>query len=90
MFFAQVEKEKFHAVIFIGRLKVRGIIHLLPQERVTDFLDSADNEFLPVTCATVYHVDSGDEIHYAKFMSINKSEIQIICPAEDDVPMPDC
>jgi hypothetical protein len=90
MFFAQVEKEKFHAVIFIGRLKVVGIIHLLPQERVTDFLDSAETEFLPVTCATVYNVDSDEKLHTAKFMSLNKKEIQVICPADEDVDMPDC
>jgi hypothetical protein len=90
MFFAQVEKEKFHAIIFIGCLKVEGIIHLLPQERVTDFLDSAETDFLPVTCATVYHVDGGEKLHSAKFMSLNKKEIQIICPADVDTPMPEC
>ncbi len=90
MFFAQVEKEKFHAIIFIGRFKVEGVIHLLPQERVTDFLDSAETEFLPVTCATVYNVDTGDELHFAKFMSLNKKEIQVICPAEPDSEMPEC
>ena len=90
MFFAQVEKEKFHAIIFIGRLKVEGIIHLLPQERVTDFLDSAETEFLPVTCATVYNIDSGESLHSSKFMSLNKREIHLICPADEDVAMPDC
>ncbi len=90
MFFAQVEKEKFHAVILMGRLKVEGVIHLLPQERVTDFLDSAETEFLPVTCATVYHIDTGEKIHAAKFMSLNKKEIQVICPADEDSKMPEC
>ena len=90
MFFAQVEKEKFHAVIFIGRLKIEGVIHLLPQERVTDFLDSAETEFLPVTCATVFHVDGGAKLHSAKFMSLNKKEIQVICPADEGSEMPEC
>lgn len=90
MFFAQVEKEKFNAVIFIGRLKVEGVIHLLPQERVTDFLDSADTEFLPVTCASVFSIDSGEKLHQSKFMSLNKSEIQVICPANENAKMPEC
>ncbi len=74
MIFAPVEKEKIHAVIFIGRLKVEGIIHLLPQERVTDFLDADDVDFLPVSCATVFHVDSREDLHTSKFMSLNKKE----------------
>ncbi|MDA3970124.1 MAG: hypothetical protein PF442_02105 [Desulfobulbaceae bacterium] len=90
MIFAQVEKEKFHAVIFIGRLKVEGIIHLLPQERVTDFLDADDIDFLPVTCATVFHVDSGEALYTSKFMSLNKKEILVICPADSEAKMFGC
>jgi hypothetical protein len=64
--FIEVEKEKFRALIFTASLKIEGTIHLLPQERMTDYLGEAAKPFIPVTEATVF--------------SLNKNEIIVISP----------
>jgi hypothetical protein len=80
--FIQVEKEKFQAVIFTESLKVEGIIHLLPQERMTDYLGETEKVFIPVTQATVSSIVTGEVLHVTKFLSLNKNEVVVICPVE--------
>ena len=71
--FIQVEKEKFRAVIFTGSLKIEGIIHLLPLERMTDYLGETGKTFIPVTEATVSSIHSGEVLHASKFLSLTSS-----------------
>ena len=80
--FIQIEKEKFHAVIFTGSLKIEGVIHLLPQERMTDYLGATEKTFIPVTEATVSNINTGEVLHKTKFLSLNKNEVMVICPTE--------
>ena len=82
--FIQIEKEKFHAIIFTCSLKIEGDIHLLPQERITDYLDATEKPFIPVTEATVSNINNGEILHKAKFLSLNKNEVMVICPTECD------
>lgn len=80
--FIQIEKEKFHAIIFTDSLKIEGTIHLLPQERMTDYLGATDKTFIPVTQATVSNINTGEVLHTTEFLSLNKNEVMVICPTE--------
>ncbi len=78
----QIEKDKFHAVIFTATLKIEGVIYLLPQERMTDYLGETEKVFIPVTDATVTSINSGEVLHTTPFLSLNKNEVMVICPTE--------
>lgn len=78
----QVEKEKIHVVIFTDSLKIEGVIYLLPQERMTDYLGETGKIFVPVTDATVSSINSGKVLHTTRFLSLNKNEVMVICPTE--------
>lgn len=80
--FIQIEKEQFEAVIFTENLKIEGVIHLLPQERMTDYLGATEKTFIPVTNATVSSINTGKLLHSTKFLSLNKNEVTVICPIE--------
>jgi hypothetical protein len=61
---------------------VEGTIHLLPQERMTDYLEETEKNFIPVTNATVTNISNGQVLHTTKFLSLNKNEVIVICPTE--------
>jgi hypothetical protein len=66
--FIEVEKEKFRALIFTASLKIEGTIHLLPQERMTDYLGEAAKPFIPVTEATVFSI-TGELLYATQVLS---------------------
>lgn len=78
----QVEKEKFRAVIFTDNLRIEGVIHLLPQERMTDYLAETEKTFIPVTDATVSNINTGEVLHTTDFLSLNKNEVMVLCPTQ--------
>lgn len=76
-----VEKNIVDVVIFTAKLKIQGKIHLLARERVSDFMESEDGGFLPVTDGAIFHLDSGDLLYHASFLSLNRRDITLIFPA---------
>ena len=66
---------------------IHGKIHVKPEERFSDELNSQEN-FLPVTNATIYSQE-GQILYEANFMSINRSQIIWILPATELIePLP--
>ena len=78
--FGKIDKEKYQAVIYTSQFKINGTVHLLPEERLTDFLGDQENRFVPVTDATVSQLD-GQELTSTDFLCLNKDEVTLIIPA---------
>ncbi len=76
-----VEKDTVDVVIFTAKLKIQGKIHLLARERVSDFMESEEGGFLPVTDASIFHLDSGELLSHTSFLSLNRRDITLIFPA---------
>lgn len=81
--FVKIDKESFEVVILTEKLKIIGTIYTLPQERLTDFMDDASSNYLPVTGATIYNIDNGNLIAKTKFLSISRTEVIVIFPYSD-------
>lgn len=81
--FVKIDKESFEVVILTEKLKIIGTIYTLPQERLTDFMDDASSNYLPVTGATIYNIDDGNLIAKTKFLSISRTEVIVIFPYSD-------
>ena len=80
-------KVNLKVVVYTADMKIIGTIHI-PGGRLTDFLNSkgaSETElFIPITDASIYPKDSDDMISFAKFLSINKEQITLIFPLEDN------
>ena len=79
--FVKIEKEAYEAKIFTCKFEIHGFVHVLSQERFTDFLGSSSSQFLPITDAVIKSIDTGKIIAKTDFLSLNKNEVQIIFPA---------
>ncbi|MEN8141692.1 MAG: hypothetical protein ABFR97_10770 [Thermodesulfobacteriota bacterium] len=82
--FGKVNKEGYQAVIFTQQFRIAGTVHLLAEERVSDYLDDQDNLFIPVTGATVSNHQDG-QVTKAPFLCLNKKDVTMLIP---DLPPP--
>ena len=80
-------KVSLKVVAFTSDMKIIGTIHI-PGGRLTDFLNSkgaSETElFIPITDASIYSKDSDNLLYFAKFLGINKEQITLIFPLEDN------
>ncbi len=79
--FGKVDKEQYKAVIFTQQFKISGTIHLLPEERMTDYLGDKENLFVPITGATVQTL-TGETVTDTSFLCLNKNEVTLLIPDE--------
>ena len=82
----KVPKKPAEAIIYTKNFMISGIVHILPNERLTDLLDSSSKVFIPITDATIYSITDHRVVGRTSFLSLNKNEIVIIYPKEDDLP----
>ena len=79
----RVDKEPFEIVIFTNMFKITGLLHVLPQERLTDFMSTSADMFLPITKAVVRNIENNKILGKTDFLNLNKNEVTIIYPAAD-------
>ncbi|MCC7129227.1 MAG: hypothetical protein B6D39_05860 [Anaerolineae bacterium UTCFX2] len=73
-----VNKEPVQVIIQTETNVVRGKIHLAPESRLKDEINSLDR-FFAVTDAVVYN-SSGKEMYRCNFISLNREKIIWILP----------
>ncbi len=83
--YVKIDKELSEVVILTGHLRIVGIIHTLPQERLTDFMADSTTLYLPVTNASVYNLSDGSLIAKTNFLSLNRNDVGVIIPASEIV-----
>ena len=81
----KVQKQPAGSLIYTKNFLISGSVHIMPHERLTDLLDATSKMFLPVTDATIYTVADHRIVGRTKFLSVNKHEIVIIYPKEEDI-----
>ena len=83
--YVKVDKELAKVVIITEQLKIVGVVHTLPQERMPDFMDNSSSPYLPVTDASVYNLPDGSLIQKTNFLSINRNDVVVIFPVSEIV-----
>lgn len=79
----KMEKNKNEVVIFTKDFKIEGQIHILEGERITDFLCTLDKkQFIPITNASIYKIDSLSYLFKVQYLSLNKDEIVLLAPKD--------
>lgn len=79
----KMDKKKHEVVIFTREFKIEGDIHILEGERITDFLCALDKkQFIPITNAAIFKVDSLSHLYKTQYLSLNKDEIVLLMPKD--------
>ena len=73
-----VKKETIDAVIRTSGEKIEGKISILPHDRLLDMLNQREENFIPVTDATVYCLVTGNVLFNSEFLAVNKQNIILI------------
>ncbi len=75
------KKIKLEAIIFTDIFKIEGSIYIVPGERVSDFMTSANgSKFIPVTDARIFEIGSSSLLQKTEFLSLNKEKIVTLLP----------
>ena len=73
-----VQKDTVNAVIETSRERIEGKISKLPNNRLLDMLNQGEDNFIPVTHATIYCLLTGDVLFKSEFLAVNKQNIILI------------
>jgi hypothetical protein len=73
-------RDRLPVAFITERVRVEGEIHVRPGERLTDFMNAADNQFIAVTHAKVYNLSEGEKAYSVDFLNMNKSRIIVGFP----------
>jgi hypothetical protein len=76
-----ISKKPIPVIIRTSQNTIRGTIHVRPNERVIDELNTA-NSFIAVTDAIILD-EQGTQLYQCIFVSLNKAHIVWIVPDED-------
>ena len=73
-----VKKGTVEAVIRTSGEKIEGKISKIPSNRLLDMLNRGEEDFIPVTDATVYCLLTGNVLFKSEFLAVNKQKIVLI------------
>lgn len=79
----KIEKQKVKVKIKTESTIVRGTVHTLSNGRLSDYITSQKNKFIPVTDAEVYYIDGSgkmleENISRREIVFINVEKIEMI------------
>jgi hypothetical protein len=67
--------------VLANGFRIKGHGSVIPGARVTDYLNSAE-DFIALTNADVWEIGSGRKLMSAPFITINRSNVEIVIPDE--------
>ncbi|MDZ4178447.1 MAG: hypothetical protein U1E29_04325 [Coriobacteriia bacterium] len=74
-------KDKVGVVIVTGLHRIEGEIYVLSGSRLTDALNSKAKDFLAVTDARVFRIDTGALMYEPTYLAVNRETITFIFPS---------
>jgi hypothetical protein len=74
----KIEKDRVQAHIRTNREKIEGFIFKMPQNRLLDMLNQGSDQFIPVTRARVFCLETGKLLFETEFLAVNKNNIIVI------------
>jgi hypothetical protein len=74
-------KDRVAVVIVTALHRIEGEVYILSGSRLTDALNSKAKDFLAVTDARVYRIDTGALAYEPAYLAVNREAISVIFPA---------
>jgi len=79
--FDKVAREPVEVIIYLEGCKIRGVVHLPPGGRLSDFINAPSRQFIPISDAKVESISSVAEWSYeVDFLNLNKNYIISMFP----------
>ncbi len=79
--FDYASREPIEVIIYLEDCKIRGVVYLPPGGRLSDFINVASRQFIPVSSAEVESITPGVEWSYeVDFLNLNKDFIVSMFP----------
>lgn len=75
------EKDRVRVTLVIGRWRVEGDMHVLGGSRLTDALNSKSKDYLALTDAKVFALDTGELLFEPPYLAFNRTEASVIFPS---------
>lgn len=75
-----VSKESVPVIIQTVTHRIQGMLHVRPQERLTDEVNTAD-QFFAITEATIFD-NSGDVLYECEFFTVNRRHVVWLLPVD--------
>lgn len=75
-------KEQVRCMLVTNGWRIEGDVHVLSGSRLTDSLNTKANDFLAITNAAVYDVETGKQLYKPRYIAINRNNISAIFPVE--------
>ena len=75
-------KDRVRVWIITDRHRIEGDMHVLAGSRLTDALNSKAKDFIAVTSAALYSLDSGELAYESDNVAVNRDSISAIFPLE--------
>jgi acetyl esterase/lipase len=87
VFTPRIRKVSVEVEVFAIDGRIHGYMHVAPDQRVKDLLNSPDEYFLAVTDATIMR-DGESEARKANFVAVNKNHVISVIPINEPRPIP--
>jgi hypothetical protein len=81
----KVEQTEIEVIIYMQNSRVEGKLHLPSGGRLSDYMELAERQFVPVTDAKIYTVPTNELLYSVSFLSLNKDFIVFIFPKEHQI-----
>ena len=80
------DENRKKVVILTDTFRIKGYIELLPGARVTDYILGA-KEFIVVTDAEVWSIETGGLVLSAQFIDVSRDQIEVITTTDKQQPL---
>lgn len=77
------EKKEIAVVVYTRHHRVEGTMTLLKGEHFTDHLNALEKKFESLSNARISTIDGGQIIQETQYLAVNKDEIVLMMPAEN-------
>lgn len=75
MVFPQVKKDSVDVIIRTSNERIEGSIFKVPETRVLEMLNRSTDNFLAVSNARIYNIETGKLLFGSDFLVVNKNHI---------------
>jgi hypothetical protein len=75
-------KDRLRCVVVLQGWRVEGDVHVIAGSRLTDAMNAKSNEFIAVTDAVVFDINSGAELYRPPYIALNRGLVSAIFPAD--------
>ncbi len=76
----KIKMDSIQAVVVIPQFRIEATAYLHPASRFSDFANSQNKDFIPMTNAKVYDRTSNAYLGNIEFLAVNKAQVQFMYP----------